>query len=670
MDTNLEFLLEELRTRSGVIWGDFSGNPNENPTPVTENAPNDITWLVETSTATPSIWLKGGGSWIVIGTDLSSSIAAAQQALADTVVAKDVTLLAKTAAESARDAAIIGAGVYVDEPTGRAAVADGVAFKVQGSGDVAAYEYRRVNSGSSTLIATYPAAAAVSAIGFRATRIEQETAKYTGTDDLVPLVTDSAGSVLLGVYKTTGTVFVAGALDETVVTEVLGQFGFAKYIGDGPVYPVVTDASGRVLLGVDREDGVLVGPALDGAIVAPALDPVPLAVPLIGKAVNHVIFYGQSLSVGAAAGSLISTTQPYSNITFNGGPRAWNGTTWDFSAFKPLVEDAVSPAPDGSTNRAETSCSGAANYASTLLAVDGVAPADHVILASTAGHGGYRISYLEKGTAWYLNLLAHVTGAHSLNADHAVHALCWLQGENDISYPTSYSTYRAKLEQLQADFEDDVQAATGQTHPVYLLTYQVSYSAQTNKAMALAQLDLAQKSDRFFLATPTYHIPHAADNVHLTAIGYKWIGAYFGRAYAALARGEQPQWLNPRSATVRGAECRVRFDVPQGPMVLDDVNLAVTTDHGFKVLDNGSPATVSAVEVDGRDVVITLSAAPSGPVVVRYGLDYLGTGLSITNGGSGNLRDSTPDVINISGSDRHLWHVCPAFELTAIKLGE
>lgn len=68
---------------------------------------------------------------------------------------------ARVAAESARDAALIQAGVYVDEPTGRAAVLDGQAFKVQGSGDVAAYEYRRVNASSSTLIATYPSSAAV-----------------------------------------------------------------------------------------------------------------------------------------------------------------------------------------------------------------------------------------------------------------------------------------------------------------------------------------------------------------------------------------------------------------------------------------------------------------------------------------------------------------------------
>lgn len=72
---------------------------------------------------------------------------------------------ARLGAEAARDAALIQAGVYVDEPTGRAAVADGQAFKVQGSGNVAAYEYRRVNASTvSTLIATYPSGAAVDSV--------------------------------------------------------------------------------------------------------------------------------------------------------------------------------------------------------------------------------------------------------------------------------------------------------------------------------------------------------------------------------------------------------------------------------------------------------------------------------------------------------------------------
>lgn len=104
---------------------------------------------------------------------------------ADTAADAAAANAAKAAAESARDAAIIGSGVYVDEPTGRAAVADGVAFKVQGSGDVAAYEYRRVSAASSTLIATYPSVALVSRARILATGVQ--TARYTaarsGTDD-------------------------------------------------------------------------------------------------------------------------------------------------------------------------------------------------------------------------------------------------------------------------------------------------------------------------------------------------------------------------------------------------------------------------------------------------------------------------------------------------------
>ena len=64
-------------------------------------------------------------------------------------------------AASARDAALIQSGVYTTEALGRAAVADGQAFKVQGSGDVAAYEYRRTNSTTSVLIATYPSPSGV-----------------------------------------------------------------------------------------------------------------------------------------------------------------------------------------------------------------------------------------------------------------------------------------------------------------------------------------------------------------------------------------------------------------------------------------------------------------------------------------------------------------------------
>ncbi len=59
-------------------------------------------------------------------------------------------------AQAARDAALIQAGVYATEAAGRAAVADGQYFKVAGVGNIAAYEYKRINSTTSSLISIYP----------------------------------------------------------------------------------------------------------------------------------------------------------------------------------------------------------------------------------------------------------------------------------------------------------------------------------------------------------------------------------------------------------------------------------------------------------------------------------------------------------------------------------
>lgn len=68
---------------------------------------------------------------------------------------------AKTASETARDVALAAGPIYADESTGRAAVADGVAFIVQGSGDAAGFAFRRVSSGSSVLIGTIAGQSAV-----------------------------------------------------------------------------------------------------------------------------------------------------------------------------------------------------------------------------------------------------------------------------------------------------------------------------------------------------------------------------------------------------------------------------------------------------------------------------------------------------------------------------
>lgn len=71
---------------------------------------------------------------------------------------------ARAGSEAARDAAFINANVYADEATGRAAVADGVQFQVVSTDGLIITRYRRVNSGSSVAVATYPSKLTIDSI--------------------------------------------------------------------------------------------------------------------------------------------------------------------------------------------------------------------------------------------------------------------------------------------------------------------------------------------------------------------------------------------------------------------------------------------------------------------------------------------------------------------------
>ncbi|EMH8212942.1 sialate O-acetylesterase [Acinetobacter baumannii] len=473
----------------------------------------------------------------------------------------------------------------------------------------------------------------------------------------IGVLLDGVGRILLGYDLEKDTGIYAGMLEQVV--EIVPGL---KIYNDGRYLGLLADSERRILIGYDMLNDLPIIAGLDELINgAGGINKKPEV-----KAYNHLLFYGQSLSVGATATTILSTSQPYSNKTFSTGPRMDSAAT----SVIPLVEQFNNPSSDGYDNRGETCCSGAANYASRAMMLEnGIDPKDHVIFASTAGHGGYRIDQLEKGTDWYNFFIEHVSEAKRLNGeDYKVQVVCWVQGENDAvsSVQTSYEVYRQKLLKLQSDASADIKAITGQTDEVKFITYQMSYAARTWEKQALVQLHLCQQSDKFLMATPMYHMPYAIGNIHLTNVGYKWLSAYFGRAYKQLVvDNRKPDFINPKVAQLIGDEIHINFDVPKVPLVLDTTTLALTTDHGFKVLVNGSKATISNIATQEDKVILKISEPPTGEVKVRYALDYLGTGINLTGGASGNLRDSTTDSIEIAGVERPLYHVCPHFELTA-----
>ena len=86
------------------------------------------------------------------------TLSALENATPDAIAARDESESARDVSVLARDAAIGAAGpLYATEAEGRAAVADGATFKVLGAGNISASVFRRVNSGASTLLTTFPA---------------------------------------------------------------------------------------------------------------------------------------------------------------------------------------------------------------------------------------------------------------------------------------------------------------------------------------------------------------------------------------------------------------------------------------------------------------------------------------------------------------------------------
>jgi len=487
--------------------------------------------------------------------------------------------------------------------------------------------------------------------------------KKADDPDIISLLNEALGRSLLYYDKKKERIVGAGLLES--VFEVIEQL---KAYEDPRYIPGKLDKDGRILWGWDKlTDRFFCGEEFGGPQQSKNYYVFEQA-QHIGS-VNHMLWYGESYTMGAAAPTVLSTSQPYANLTFDSGPRK----DVEATSVIPLREFFRDPSIEGPTyhDRGETCCSGSANYASvSMMKNRGIKPSDHVIFSSTAGHGSYKLSDLIKGTSWYPKVLEHVNKAKQLlnNPDYTPQVISFVQGANDaaVGSRTTKAVYKPMLSQLQVDAEADIKSASGKDNPIRFMIAQMSYGTAVHKDMAMSHLELCQESDKFMFVTPMYHFPYASDQVHLTNVGYKWMSAYFGRAYDQyIYEQRKPDYIKPLHAYIEGDTVIVRFDVPTLPLQIDTTTLAKTTNSGFKVMSGATELTIKEVTASNDTIVISLSAAAAGDVTVRYGLDYQGTGLILTEGASGNLRDSTKETVLIEGAAKPLYHVCPHFELTA-----
>jgi hypothetical protein len=410
-----------------------------------------------------------------------------------------------------------------------------------------------------------------------------------------------------------------------------------------------------------------------------AAEPIQLpgsVAPRAGWDLNGVIGSGQSLSVGAQAADVASSSAPFANLKLDLG--GVNLPPFDAEraelSLVPLVEPIrplATTYPSAYPNNiyGETPHTAMASQISAL--VRAASSREFVSVHSVVGENGQGMPVIDKravekvdgdkstGRAYAATLfeVAAITRlAKARGQTYGVGAIILTHGESDAGN----AAYESDLVRLSSDYNQDIKAITGQTENVLLLiTQQHSIAFSSGAATGASASTLAQwhagvsHPDDIVCVGPRYQYPHAADTVHFGVRGYQLLGEKYGQVYferVVLGRRWRP--LEPLEVSAEGRVVSVRFHVPVPPLAWDESLPAPhqtalgawKSGRGFELRDGNTPIEIESVAIAGDTVRIT--SARDLPARATLGYAATSDG-SVPDHGSrrgGQLRDSDPFV--------------------------
>lgn len=346
--------------------------------------------------------------------------------------------------------------------------------------------------------------------------------------------------------------------------------------------------------------------------------------------VSHTLTSGQSLSVGYVGTPIISTTSEATNA------KKADGTT-----MSALTVSTVQR-PDASMGYR------IAQAHPTLT-----------IAMSTHGVAGEAIANLAKGglTGAYEAAITRVTdmyaGRISAGDTYDVRAFHWIQGEADQLNGTPHDVYLAALIEMYADLLADVAGILGTPQAFPFLISQVATWARNAPParIGLAQLEAARTVEGMYLVGPQYQLPYNADNVHLTAPGYYYLGELHARAQNAVLGDGDWKPVMPLSYVIDDDAITITYHVPEPPLVWDTTAIAAQVNKGFCLV--GTAAEIVSVDIIGPETVVITTDQPVTEATARVGYG-VSTG---SYAGLGNLRDSETAVSVYDGVALPNWAV-------------
>ena len=371
-----------------------------------------------------------------------------------------------------------------------------------------------------------------------------------------------------------------------------------------------------------------------------------------------ILHTGQSLAEGGVGGDFVPgispPTYPTRALTFTGGPVGL--VTANLGASLTALAEP---------SRVTIATSFCRNVIEDIPAVP-----QEVIYHGQAW-GGKNYNALKKGgsSGVYERILAQVANAKARRPAIIYRSINVIHGEQDgLDNNTSYSS---NLIAWRQDFNNDVQAITGQVVNMIMFICQVDSSAgygftggidSTGFPSQLEQLAAHKSSSFVRLVCPKYQFAYY-DHSHLTNNAQRLLGEYYAKATATRINTGAWEPLRPSTITGAGNTVTVSFVGAVGNLVFDTTLVQPAANQGFAYRDD-SGRTITNVAISGSQVIITLS----GPIGANPKLAYAynngasGTANQVAGLGSrGNLRDSDTAVSAYDGTTR-LYNWCVIFK--------
>ena len=263
------------------------------------------------------------------------------------------------------------------------------------------------------------------------------------------------------------------------------------------------------------------------------------------KKLIHGIITGQSLAAGGSTISqspvTITAEADFGVISFSTGPKV----DFKYDTLDESLLESVIPAREnvGTRPGQESPSSGIAYKIHELTG--------HTVLVSDACSSGTAIADISSGTATFTGatkmIQAAVAMAEQLGMEY-VPVLVLIHGNQNAANGTTVASYRAAMENLRAQYETVINAATGKTQSIHMFVGQLSNivpyggtvgTTKTN-TIGIAQYQEARDNEFIHLASAQYARPYS-DGEHLTSAGYRTEGEVIGSVIG--------NWLNDNTYT-------------------------------------------------------------------------------------------------------------------------